>query len=94
MLCVVSAAILIYRPLLIQDKHLHEFAPPVNVTAPSFFNAFGTILYAFGGASVLPTIQVDMADPNKFPVAAVIGMTGKSRRYMTRNLYSISLCVL
>ncbi|XP_060809587.1 uncharacterized protein LOC106130540 [Amyelois transitella] len=31
-----------------------------------FFLAFGTILFAFGGASTFPTIQNDMADKSKF----------------------------
>ena len=67
-----------------QDAHLHKDALPKNITANSFFNAFGTILYAFGGGSCLPTIQVDMADPNKFPIAAAIGISGKylSRVYL------------
>ncbi|XP_028156665.1 amino acid transporter AVT1A-like [Ostrinia furnacalis] len=31
-----------------------------------FFLAFGTIMFAFGGASTFPTIQNDMADKSKF----------------------------
>ncbi|KAG7313535.1 hypothetical protein JYU34_000678 [Plutella xylostella] len=31
-----------------------------------FFLAFGTIMFAFGGASAFPTIQNDMADKSKF----------------------------
>ncbi|XP_039263499.2 uncharacterized protein LOC120339438 [Styela clava] len=40
-----------------------------------FFSAFGTILFSFGGASCFPTIQVDMKQPNKFPVSVVIGIS-------------------
>nr|XP_039263906.1 amino acid transporter AVT1C-like [Styela clava] len=39
-----------------------------------FFSALGTILYAYSGASCFPTIQVDMKEPNKFPVSAVLGI--------------------
>jgi len=49
--------------------------PHSNPTFANFFGAFGTILFAFGGASVFPTIQVDMGEPEKFPKAVVIGIT-------------------
>lgn len=44
---------------------------------PGFFNAFGTILFAFGGASCFPTIQVDMKEPQKFPISVVLGITSE-----------------
>lgn len=40
----------------------------------TFFTAFGTILFAFGGASCFPNIQVDMKQPDKFPLAVVLGI--------------------
>ncbi|CAK8681446.1 unnamed protein product [Clavelina lepadiformis] len=45
-----------------------------NPSFTSFFTAFGTILFAFGGASVFPTIQVDMKNPDKFPYSVIIGI--------------------
>ena len=48
-----------------------------NPSFVSFFNAFGTILFAFGGASCFPNIQVDMKNPDKFPVSVVAGIGGK-----------------
>uniref|UniRef100_F6VBX7 Amino acid transporter transmembrane domain-containing protein n=1 Tax=Ciona intestinalis TaxID=7719 RepID=F6VBX7_CIOIN len=53
-----------------------------NPTFNSFFNAFGTILFAFGGASVFPTIQVDMKQPDMFPKSVVIGIISVLATYL------------
>ena len=39
--------------------------------------AFGSIMFAFAGASTFPTIQADMVDRSKFNYAAVIAMGGR-----------------
>lgn len=49
------------------DKHS-------NPTFASFFTSFGTILYAFGGSTCFPTLQVDMKEPTKFPQSVIIGL--------------------
>ncbi|XP_035213528.1 amino acid transporter AVT1D-like isoform X2 [Stegodyphus dumicola] len=49
-----------------------EYPPP---TVMSFFLAFGTILFAFGGASTFPTFQNDMRDRSQFPKAVTIGFS-------------------
>lgn len=41
-----------------------------------FFLAFGTLLFAFGGASTFPTIQNDMENKNKFSTSVTIAFTG------------------
>ncbi|PSN34891.1 hypothetical protein C0J52_16728 [Blattella germanica] len=41
----------------------------------SFFLAFGSILFAFGGASTFPTIQNDMVQKDKFSVSVIIGFS-------------------
>lgn len=45
-----------------------------------FFLAFGTLLFAFGGASTFPTIQNDMEDKNKFSKSVMIAFTGNPIR--------------
>lgn len=42
----------------------------------NFSSAFGTILFAFGGASSFPNFQNDMKEKSKFTIAVVIGFTG------------------
>lgn len=41
-----------------------------------FFLAFGTIMFAFGGASTFPTLQNDMADKTKFNKSLQYGFIG------------------
>ncbi|XP_063244855.1 uncharacterized protein LOC134546192 [Bacillus rossius redtenbacheri] len=41
----------------------------------SFFLSFGTILFAFGGASTFPTIQNDMVEKHKFSQSVIIGFS-------------------
>jgi len=43
-------------------------------TADGLFKAFGSIMFAFAGASTFPTIQADMKDRSKFNYSAVIAM--------------------
>lgn len=42
-----------------------------------FFIAFGTLLFAFGGASTFPTIQNDMQDKSKFSISIIYAFSGK-----------------
>ena len=51
-----------------------------NLPSPSAkgaFTAFSSIMFAFGGASTFPTIQADMKERSKFPIAALLGCGGK-----------------
>lgn len=41
-----------------------------------FFLAFGTLLFAFGGASTFPTIQNDMEKKEKFSTSVIIAFSG------------------
>jgi len=58
-------------------NHSKDTSFVVKYPNPSFegyFMAFGSIMFAFGGASTFPTIQADMKDKSKFKFAAYIAM--------------------
>ena len=57
--------------------HHFEQSP---ITANGFLLAFGTILFAFGGASTFPTIQHDMQKPAQFKYAVVVAFIGKYKK--------------
>lgn len=46
-----------------------------------FFLSFGTILFAFGGASTFPTIQNDMEEKHKFSKSVFIAFSGKFGKF-------------
>ena len=48
---------------------------PAPDSALGFGKAFSSIMFAFAGASTFPTIQADMKEKSKFPMAVVIAMT-------------------
>lgn len=58
----------------------------------SFATAFGTILFAFGGASAFPNFQNDMKEKEKFPKAVMFGFTGEFTMVVCEML--LSLCGL
>ena len=67
-----------------------ECVPNVpDPTFKGFFTAFSSIMFAFGGASTFPTIQADMKERTKFPIAALLGCGGKHLR-KTNDFQSIS----
>ena len=77
---------------LIQAPRCEQPIPHSNPNFVGFFSAFGTILFAFGGASCFPNIQVDMKDPDKFPISVVLGIM--SEFYSIKKvLLSLFLCL-
>lgn len=62
-----------------------------------FFLSFGTLLFAFGGASTFPTIQNDMEKKDKFSTSVVIAFTSRlcfiSLKIWYRNLFSVILAL-
>ena len=72
-LLIIDTSIVISSRGIATDFHVDGFE--------SFSTAFGTILFAFGGASAFPNFQVDMKQKNKFPLAVGFGFFGKNYGY-------------
>ena len=53
-----------------------------DITFISFFTAFGTICFAFGGHPAFPTFQTDMKHPEKFGKACLIGYISMYLEYV------------
>ncbi|XP_046678230.1 amino acid transporter AVT1A-like [Homalodisca vitripennis] len=67
------ACVLIFTQIVMDGLRLTEPVPHNPHTFQDFFFSFGTILFAYGGASTFPTIQNDMVRRDKFSVSATIG---------------------
>lgn len=70
------ACIVTFIMLLLENDDLPE-AKYEDPTFVSFSLSFSTILFAFGGGSVFPTIQNDMKDRSQFWKSVVIAFTSK-----------------
>ncbi|KAK6060436.1 hypothetical protein COOONC_01902 [Cooperia oncophora] len=55
-----------------------QAASYTTVTAKQFTLGFGTIVFAYGGHPVFPTIQHDMVKPRHFSKAVILSYIGKS----------------
>ncbi|KAK8746197.1 hypothetical protein OTU49_017293 [Cherax quadricarinatus] len=65
-----AAVVVVVVKVLVEPTTIQpEYPPP---TFSSFFLGFGTIMFSYGGAVTFPTIQNDMSDRSKFPLAVVI----------------------
>ncbi|KAK7063065.1 hypothetical protein SK128_023880 [Halocaridina rubra] len=75
------ACVVIFIMILVQSDQ-HENSYYQNPTLWTFSLGFGAILFAFGGASVFPTIQNDMADRSQFSKSVVIAFSGLLAMYL------------
>ena len=67
-------------------SHNDTFSPQYPKPTPEgYFMAFGSIMFAFGGASTFPTIQADMKDKSKFKFSAYISMSSMQVIFCTKN---------
>jgi len=71
------ACIFIFAQIVMDGLDLTKSVKHDTHGFTSFFLAFGTILFSFGGASTFPTIQNDMINKRKFSTSVVIGFSGK-----------------
>uniref|UniRef100_A0A6A7FQN6 Proton-coupled amino acid transporter 2-like n=1 Tax=Hirondellea gigas TaxID=1518452 RepID=A0A6A7FQN6_9CRUS len=77
----VLACIVIFVRTL-QDVDTGSLVQYPNPTINSFALGYGSILFAFGGSSVFPTIQNDMKDRSQFWKSVLIGFTGILSLYL------------
>eukprot|EP00090_Calanus_glacialis_P011434 TRINITY_DN19839_c0_g1_i1.p1 TRINITY_DN19839_c0_g1~~TRINITY_DN19839_c0_g1_i1.p1 ORF type:complete len:480 (-),score=75.15 TRINITY_DN19839_c0_g1_i1:74-1303(-) len=67
------ACLLVVVTCILDGNQIQEKVFPAP-TADGIFKAFGSIMFAYAGASTFPTIQADMADRSKFNYSAMIAM--------------------
>ena len=65
------ACVFIFSQIVMDGLKNPDPVPFKPHTFNSFFLSFGTILFAFGGASTFPTIQNDMAEKQHFSKSIV-----------------------
>nr|CAI5864316.1 unnamed protein product [Callosobruchus analis] len=71
-LTTVIACVLFFTQIVFDAKNQTRTVKHEIHDFKDFFMSFGTILFAFGGASFLPTIQNDMEDKRQFPKSVSI----------------------
>ncbi|XP_050736625.1 uncharacterized protein LOC127008521 [Eriocheir sinensis] len=76
----VAAVLVVIIKILVETPV--EEATHASPTAHSFFLGLGTIMFSFGGAVVFPTIQNDMSDRSKFPLAIMISFCALLLMYL------------
>jgi len=69
----VTACVLIMVNVGMEGAKLEAVEYP-PASASGFFQAFGSIMFAFAGASTFPTIQADMRDRSQFKYAAIFAI--------------------
>jgi len=69
----VAACVLIIVNVVMKGQDLEAPVYPAP-SAVGFFKAFGSIMFAFAGASTFPTIQADMKERSQFNKAAVLAI--------------------
>ena len=71
------ACTLIVIQSILDHKEREEEVRYPEPTMMGTFKAFGTVMYAYAGASTFPTIQADMKKREKFNIAAVSACVSK-----------------
>lgn len=70
------ACVLIFTQICMDGLSAVEPVKHVTHGFHDFFLSFGTLLFAFGGASTFPTIQNDMVKKDKFSSSVTIAFAG------------------
>lgn len=64
-----TTAIAILMALVVRDIDATQPVQHSATTPLGFASAFGTLVYAFGGHPLFPTLQTDMKEPKKFHIS-------------------------
>lgn len=75
------ACVLFFTQIVMDGWQATEPVKHVTHGYHDFFLSFGTLLFAFGGASTFPTIQNDMEKKEKFSTSVIVAFTGKEINY-------------
>ncbi|KAK3862693.1 hypothetical protein Pcinc_031468 [Petrolisthes cinctipes] len=78
----VAACVVVVVKILVEEVPPGKEAQHPAPTLYSFFLGFGTMLFSYGGAITFPTIQNDMRDRSKFPLAVVISFVALLVMYL------------
>lgn len=70
------ACVLFFTQIVMDGLENDEPVKRVNHGFNDFFLSFGTLLFAFGGASTFPTIQNDMEKKENFSNSVIIAFIG------------------
>ena len=83
-LCTIIACvfIIIRTSMYLYENGIAPSSARKTETFKSFFSAFGTIAFAFGGATVFPTFQTDMKCPQRFPLSAILAFVAVLLMYV------------
>lgn len=71
------ACVLIFTQMVLDGFNKQDASKSKVHGFHDFFISFGTILFAFGGASTFPTIQNDMVNKEKFSKSVFIAFSGE-----------------
>ncbi|XP_069960260.1 uncharacterized protein [Cherax quadricarinatus] len=77
-----AAVVVIIVEIFAGQESIPDHPRYPNPTVSSFSLGFGSILFAYGGAAVFPTIQNDMEDRSLFWKSIYIGFTGIQTMYL------------
>ncbi|XP_042887944.1 amino acid transporter AVT1D-like [Penaeus japonicus] len=80
MIAVIAAIVVVIVKVVVEAPGFNPDHPAP--TFSSFFLGFGTIMFSYGGAVTFPTIQNDMSDRSKFPVAVMIAFAALMVLYL------------
>jgi len=77
---VAACTLIVVQSMLDLSATTEEMVYP-QPTIEGTFKAFGSVMFAFAGASTFPTIQADMRQREKFNISAVAACIGNLTQY-------------